>query len=141
MDRMSAVSPARSANGLAQLLRDAFADAISMLFATATFEPQRSLESEVYELVEPHLPILIHKWRKYVGDDIREHELWTKELDAFVGRTFFWPTPAATEAFVKCDRRKLGAMVDKIVANAQFKQDIAQAVLPQTSRFGAAWAD
>jgi hypothetical protein len=138
---MSALSPAHSATGLAQVIRDAFADAIAMLFSTATFAPQRSLESDVYELVEPHLPILIHKRRKYVGDDAREHELWTKELDAFVGRTFFWPTPAATEAFVKCDRRKLGIMVDKIVANEQFKQDVAQAVLPQTSRFGAAWAD
>ncbi|HTT99785.1 MAG TPA: hypothetical protein VMF58_17175 [Rhizomicrobium sp.] len=138
---MSSVSPAHSATGLAQVIRDAFADAIAMLFATATFEPHRSLESEVYELVEPHLAILVHKRRKYFGEDARDHELWAKELDAFVGRTFFWPTPAATEAFVKCDRRKIGAMVDKIVAHAQFKQDIAEAVLPQTSRFGASWAD
>jgi hypothetical protein len=138
---MSSVSPTHSATGLAQVIRDAFADAIAMLFATATFEPHRSLESEVYELVEPHLTILVHKRRKYFGEDARDHELWTKELDAFVGRTFFWPTPAATDAFVKCDRRMIGAMVDKIVANAQFEQDIAEAVLPQTSRFGASWAD
>jgi hypothetical protein len=138
---MSAFSPARSANSLAQVIRDAFADAVAMLFATATFEPQRSLESEVYELVEPHLAILIHKRRKFVGEDVREHELWAKELDAFVGRTFFWPTPATTEAFAKCDRRKIGAMVGKIVAHEQFKQDALQAVLPQTCRFGSSWAD
>jgi hypothetical protein len=138
---MSALSPAHSANGLAQVIRNAFADAIAMVFATMTFEPHRSLESDVHELVEPHLPILVHKRRKYFGEDAREHELWTKELDAFVGRTFFWPTPAATETFVKCDRRKIGAMVDRIVANEQVKQDIAEAVLPATSRFGAAWAD
>lgn len=138
---MSPVSPQHSANGLAQVIRDAFADAISMLFATATFEPRRSLESEVYEMVEPHLAILVHKRRKFVGDDAREHELWTKELDAFVGRTFFWPTPAATEAFVKCDRRKIGKIVDQIVANEHFKQDVAEAVLPQTCRFSSSWAD
>jgi hypothetical protein len=32
-------------------------------------------------------------------------------------------------------------MVDKIVAHEQFKQNLAEAVLPQTSRFGASWAD
>lgn len=138
---MSKALPASPAAGLAQVIRDAFADAIAMLFATATFAPQRSLESEVCELVEPHLPILVHKRRKYFGEDAREHELWVKELDAFVGRTFFWPTPATTEAFAKFDRRKIGKLVDKIVANEQFKQDLAEAVLPQTSRFGAAWAD
>jgi hypothetical protein len=138
---MSAVSLSHSANGLAQVIRDAFADAIAMLFATATFEPQRSLESEVYELVEPHLAILVHKRRKFVGDDIRDHELWVKELDAFVGRTFFWPTPATTEAFAKCDRRKIAAMVDKIVAREQLKEDAARAVLPQTCRFSSSWAD
>jgi hypothetical protein len=138
---MSPVSPAHAATGLAQVIRDAFTDAISMLFATATFEPHRSLESEVYELVEPHLAILVHKRRKFVSDDRREHELWMMELDAFVGRTFFWPTPAKTEAFARCDRRKIGAMVDQIVAHEQLKQEVEQAVLPATSRFGAAWAD
>jgi hypothetical protein len=141
MDRMSARAPAHSANSLAQVIRDAFADAISMLFATATFEPQRSLESEVYEMVEPHLAILVHKHRKFVDDDKREHELWAKELDAFVVRTFFWPTPSATEAFAKYDRHKICALVDKIVAREQFTQDVAQAVLPQTSRFSSSWAD
>jgi hypothetical protein len=141
MDRMSNAVSASPATSLAQVIRDAFADAIAMLFATATFAPQRSLESEVYELVEPHLAILVHKRRRFMGEDPREHELWAKEVDAFVGRTFFWPTPAATEAFAKYDRRKIGKMVDKIVANEQFKRDVAGAVLPQTSRFGASWAD
>ena len=141
MDRMSNAVPKSPATGLAQVIRDAFADAVAMLFATATFEPQRSLESEVYELVEPHLAILVHKRRRFMGEDSREHELWVKELDAFVGRTFFWPTPATTEAFAKFDRRKIGAMVDKIVTNEQFKQDVAQIVLPQTSRFSGSWAD
>ena len=141
MDRMSNAVPASPATGLARVIRDAFADAVAMLFATATFAPQRSLESEVYELVEPHLAILVHKRRKFFGHDVREHELWEKEVDAFVGRTFFWPTPATTEAFAKCDRRKIDVMVDRIVANEQFKQDLAEAVLPQTSRFGASWAD
>ena len=141
MDRISSIASVRSTNGLAQVIRDTFADAIAMLFATATFAPQRSLESEVYELVEPHLAILVHKRRKFVGDDKREHELWSKELDAFVGRTFYWPTPATTEAFAKYDRRKIAAMVDKIVARDQFQQEVAQAILPQTSRFGASWAD
>jgi hypothetical protein len=140
MDRTSAPA-ACATNGFAQVIRNAFADAVAMLFATATFEPHRSLESEVYELVEPHLAIMVHKRRKFIGDDAREHELWAKELDAFVGRTFFWPTPAATEAFARYDRRKIGKMVDKIVAHEQFKQNLAEAVLPQTSRFGASWAD
>ena len=138
---MSALFPAYSANGVAQVIRDAFADAISMLFATATFAPQRSLESEVHELVEPHLAILVHKRQKFVGEDAREHELWAKELDAFVGRTFYWPTPAATEVFAKYDRRKIGTMIDRIVANAQLQPGDAQAVLPQTCRFSSSWAD
>ncbi len=138
---MSKALPASPATGLAQVIRDAFADAVAMLFATATLVPQRSLESEVYELVEPHLAVLVQKRRRFVGQDTREHELWARELDAFVGRTFFWPTPAATEAFAKFNRRKIGVIVDKIVAQEQFTQDPTQAVLPQTSRFGAIWAD
>jgi hypothetical protein len=138
MDRTTAL-PANS--GLAQAIRTAFMDAVAMLFSTATFEPQRSLDAEVYELTEPHLAILIHKRRKFYADDVKEHELWAKELDAFVGRTFFWPTPAATEAFGKFDRRRIGQIVDRIIAQEQMKQDARETQLPATSRFGASWAD
>jgi hypothetical protein len=134
MDRGTALFPAYSASGVAQGIRDAFVEVVSLLFGSAPFAPGAAIDREVEALVEPHLAILVHKRAKF-GD-----ERWVQEVDAFVSRTFFWPEPAATETFGKLDRRQIAQMVDRVVAEAREREPQA-APLPATSRFGASWAD
>jgi hypothetical protein len=134
MDRGTALFPAYSLSGVAQGIRAAFVEVVSLLFGSAPFATGAAIDREVEALVEPHLAILVHKRAKF-GD-----ERWAQEVDAFVGRTFFWPEPAATETFGKLDRRQIAQMVDRIVAEAR-EREPAAAPLPATSRFGASWAD
>ena len=135
MDRGTALFPAYSTNGIARSLREAFGEVASLLFGSAPFAPQATIDLEIYALVEPHLAILVHKHAKFAA------ERWTKEIDDFVGRTFFWPEPAATETYGRLDRRQIARMVDRIVMQERQRAAAAPAELPATSRFGSSWAD
>jgi hypothetical protein len=135
MDRGTALFPAYSTTSLARSIREAFGEVAALLFGSATFSPRPAVDQEVLALVEPHLAILSHKRAKFAA------ERWTRELDAFVSRTFFWPVPAQTETFVKMDRGQLAAMVDRIVVEEQARMAALAATLPTTSRFDSHCAD
>jgi len=135
MDRGTALFPAYSTASLARGIRAAFGEVAALLFGSATFSPRPAVDEEVLALVAPHLAILIHKRGRLAP------ERWTQELDAFVGRTFFWPEPAQTETYGRMDRHQLTRMVDRIVAAEQDRAAAAAAVLPATSRFDSSWAD
>lgn len=135
MDRGTALFPAYSTSAIARSIREAFAEVASLLFGSAPFAPQTAIDREIYGLVEPHLAILVHKHAKFAA------ERWAKEVDDFVGRTFFWPEPAATETFGRLDRREIAQMVDRIVAEERQRSAAAPMELPATSRFGSSWAD
>lgn len=139
MDRGTTLFPAYSSAGIAKSIRDAFGEVAALLFGSATFTPRPAVDDEVFALVEPHLTILIHKRAKLLSGGAPER--WTRELDDFVRRTFFWPEPAATEIFGRMDRRQLAQMVERIVATEQAHGETVAATLPQTSRFGSSWAD
>lgn len=134
MTRGTALFPAYSTAAISRGIREAFGEVAALLFGSATFSPRPAIDDDVHELVEPHLAILTHKRARYVP------ERWNRELDDFVRRTFFWPEPAATEAFGRLDRHQIAALVDRIVAEAQDRQAQA-ATMPQTSRFDSSWAD
>ncbi|MBV9990374.1 MAG: hypothetical protein JOZ72_03695 [Alphaproteobacteria bacterium] len=134
MTRGIALFPAYATAAVSRGIREAFGEVAALLFGSATFSPRPAVESDVHELVEPHLAILVHKRSRYAP------ERWAGELDGFVRRTFFWPEPAVTEAFGRLDRHQLATLVDRIVANEQDRQAEA-AALPQTSRFDSSWAD
>jgi hypothetical protein len=131
MDRGTALFPAYSTTALARSIREAFGEVAEFLFGSATFTPRPAIDDEVRALVEPHLAILAHKRAKFAA------ERWAKELDDFIGRTFFWPEPAASEIFGKMDRRQIAQMVDQVVD----EHSVAATELPQTSRFDSSWAD
>jgi hypothetical protein len=139
MDRGTALFPAYSSAGIAKSIRDAFGEVAALLFGSATFTPRPAVDDEVFALVEPHLAILIHKRAKALSSGA--HGRWAQELDDFVRRTFFWPEPAATEAFGQMDRRELARMVDRVVAAEQAHGEAVAAAMPQTSRFDSSWAD
>jgi hypothetical protein len=130
VDRGAALFPARA--GFTRSVREAFGEVAALLFGSATFGPHPAIDREIYELVAPHLAILIHKRARFAS------ERWSKELHDFVQRTFFWPEPAATETFGKLDRGALAAMVERIVIAEQAR---TAAALPQTRRFDSSWAD
>jgi len=134
MDRGTALFSAYSTSAIAKSIREAFGEVAALLFGSATFTPRPALDDEVLALVEPHLAVLVHKRAKLGAAD----ERWMRELDEFVRRTFFWPEPAASEAFGCGDRRRIAETVDRIVARTQ---TTAAAALPATSRFDSSWAD
>ncbi len=138
MARGTAFFPVYGAGGIAKSIRDAFGEVAALLFGSVTFTSRGAVDHDVFALVEPHLAILVHKRAKLLARGAGER--WAKELDDFVRRTFFWPEPAATESFGRLDRRRLAAIVDGIVAQAQTRE-AARATLPATSRFDSAWAD
>ena len=139
MDRSTALFPAYSSASIAKSIRDAFGEVAALLFGSATFTPRPAVDDEVFALVEPHLAILIHKRAKILSSAAPER--WTRELDDFVRRTFFWPEPAATDLYGRLDRREIGQIVDRFVAGEQQREAARPAELPQTSRFGSSWAD
>lgn len=144
MDRGTALFPAYSLGAVAQGIRDAFGEVVAMLFGGKAFRDRAELESETLAVVEPHLAILVHKRARYLApaeDGTVRHQRWDKELDDFVGRTFFWPLLAPTEAFGTLNRAQIALIVDRIVVRERDRQSAAAAMLPATSRFDSSWAD
>jgi hypothetical protein len=144
MVRSIATLNASAANGIGRSIREALAEVATMLLGSTTFEPQRLIETDVRELVEPHLAILMHKRERFLTPDANgapRNERWTAELDGFVERSFFWPASAANEAHDKVGRRHLVNLVDRIVVAEQRKRAAMNASLPATSRFDSSWAD
>jgi hypothetical protein len=144
MDRTTANFPAYSAPGIARTIRDAFAEVAALLFGSAPFQPRKSLELEVRELIEPQLAILTHKRMRYLTPDVSgaiRSDRWAAELHGFIERSLFWPAPASGEAHGNADRRHLAHLVDRIVAGEQEKAAAEGALLPATSRFDSYWAD
>lgn len=144
MDRSTVSFPAYRSPGYVQTLSDAFVEVATMLFGSATFEPHRSFEAETREMVAPHLAILIHKRDRFLTPDVNGAvlgERWTAELNGFVERSFFWPTPLPNDAPSRMDRQHLVKLVDRIVIDEQRGTAAQGTALPQTSRFGSSWAD
>jgi len=132
MDRSTALFPAYSASGIADGIRDAFAEFAALLFGNTPF-PGHTLEDEVSALVAPQMTLLAHQRGKL------SPERWSEVLDGFVGRTFFW-RGATEERFERVGRQKLCEIVDGLVAEAVRRANDPQP-LPSTSRFDTSWAD
>jgi hypothetical protein len=129
MDRGTALFPAYSANGIARGIAEAFAEIVALLFGA-----RGAIDAEIRAAVEPHMAILLHKKARYTP------QRWTKEVEDFVARTFFWPEPAATDAFGKLGRGEIARIVDRIVAEEQ-QRAVSPAALPATSSFDTSWTD
>jgi len=132
MDRSTALFPAYSASGIADGIRDAFAGFAELLFGNTPF-PGHTLEEEISAIVAPQMALLAHQRGKLAP------ERWRQELDAYVGRIFFW-RGAAEERFERVGRQKLCEIVDRLVAET-VRQANAPQSLPSTSRFDTSWAD
>ena len=98
----------------------------------------RTFEAEMKELIAPHMAVLVHRRAKLLDGASRER--WSDELDNFM-RTSLWPLLGDDRDYAERNRTFVTLMLDVAIAEEQRKASVAHAeIIPQVSRFGAAWA-
>jgi hypothetical protein len=97
--------------------------------------------AELCALSAPHMPVLVHKRAKYLGEPESQMNMrWFSELEDFVTHTI-WPLlfdGSVPEVESKSD---IIEALDAIVASEQRRAAAAKAVedFPHTSRFDTSW--
>ena len=102
-----------------------------------TFE--RSKESELRELVAPHIPVLVHKRERLSALEEQGLRRWTVELHSFVDRVVL-PLLGIRGEVTGNDRNRLVWLIDSFVSDEAERARAAAADLPLTSRFDTSWA-
>lgn len=107
---------------------------------SGSVEPK--LQSEVRELVAPHMAVLVHK-RAKVGATTGpvEDEQWFGELGDFVSR-MLWPYLQDSAALNGRSKNCVAELLDEIVAAEQRNvcERAMADIIPRTSRFDTSWA-
>ena len=99
---------------------------------------RRAFESELAELIAPHMPVLVHRRAKLLESDGKER--WSDELNAFMTRSL-WPLLGSERDYADRNRAFVTLMLDVAIEREQGRSAaIAVAVMPQVSRFDATWA-
>jgi|HubBroStandDraft_6_1064221.scaffolds.fasta_scaffold79511_4 hypothetical protein len=96
----------------------------------------KPLLSEVHELAQPHLAILVHKRAKIISGGNAQaisDERWLTELYRFADR---WSHLTANES----ERGRLIEALDQIVEGEQRRLAAQSSKVPVTSRFDTSWA-
>jgi len=96
----------------------------------------KPLLSEVHELAQPHLAILVHKRAKIIsgsGAQAMSDERWSAELYRLADR---WPHLITSES----ERGRLIEALDQIVEGEQRRLAAQSSKIPVTSRFDTSWA-
>ncbi|MBI3678639.1 MAG: hypothetical protein HY243_18670 [Proteobacteria bacterium] len=102
-----------------------------------TFE--RSKESELRELVAPHIPVLVHKRERFSVQDEQGLKHWTVELHSFIDRVVL-PLLGIRGEVTGNDRNRLVRLIDTFVSDEVERAKAAETTLPLTSRFDTSWA-
>lgn len=98
----------------------------------------RAFESEVRELVAPHMAVLAHRRAKLLDSAGRER--WADELEGFI-RQNLWPLLGDARDYAQRNGAFVTLMLDVAVAEAQRKAAVPRAQgVPLTARFDNAWA-
>lgn len=97
---------------------------------------RRALESELRELIAPHLPILMHRRAKLLENSGG----WCDELESFM-RTSLWPMLGADLDYAERNRTFVTLLIDVMIEREQRRTAQMNAVaMPLVSRFDASWA-
>ncbi|HXC56619.1 MAG TPA: hypothetical protein VNU97_15075 [Rhizomicrobium sp.] len=97
-----------------------------------------AFESELRELVAPHMAVLAHRRAKLL-DDAGEAR-WSDELDAFMSRNL-WPLLGEFRDYATRNRTFVTLLLDVAIAEAQRVAAAPRAeIIPLVSRFDATWA-
>lgn len=122
-------------------LVDAFK--VNLEFLTSGFENSPESRSfvatELRELIERDMAILIHKRNKWVDGNEPARERWFADLESFVGRTLR-PQLAGQSVIALWNDVALMRVLDGLVANEQAVLATAPARVPVTCRFDSHWA-
>ena len=125
-------------------MREQFVEACKQVFGFLVqgidFEAdkRRAFESELTELIAPHMPVLVHRRAKLLESDGQGR--WSDELDTFMRRNL-WPLLGSERAYADRNRTFVTLMLDVAIEREQGRSAaIAVAVMPQVSRFDATWA-
>ena len=99
---------------------------------------RRALESELRELIAPHMPILMHRRAKLL--ERAEKACWCDELDSFM-RTRLWPLLGANLDYAERNRTFVTLLIDVMIEREQRRTtQTSAAAVPLVSRFDASWA-
>jgi hypothetical protein len=118
----------------------AFRQVVGFLIQGIDFEADgwRAFESDLKQLIAPHMPVLVHRRAKLLAGAGRER--WSDELDAFM-RHSLWPLLGDDRDYAERNRTFVTLMLDVAIAEEQRRIDAPHAeMIPQVSRFGASWA-
>ena len=101
-------------------------------------ERRRAFESDLKELMAPHMPVLTHRRAKLL--ETCGQERWSDELDAFM-RQSLWPFLGADLDYAESNRAFVTLILDVAIEREQRRnsQDCEVAV-PLVSRFDTSWA-
>lgn len=123
-------------------LVDAFK--VNLEFLTSGFKklPQSTgfAATELRELIERDMAILVHQRNKWVEGNEPARERWFSDLEAFVGRTLR-PKLAGQSVIALWNDVALMRMLDSMVENEQVALARAPSRLPVTCRFDSNWAN
>jgi hypothetical protein len=112
---------------------------LAIEFADASRE-HVAAQSELRELAEPYMPVLMHK-REKLKSCIDGDPRWAAELSQFVGNTI-WPQVAKDEAFAGRSQQAIVHLLDGIIASAQseLSERNVHETTPVTWRVDTGWA-
>jgi hypothetical protein len=102
---------------------------------------QIAFESELVNLVTPHLPVLAHKRaRMFVPTDEGAVERWSLELHCFLDRSVL-PLMGADRAYALRNRALVATLVDREIAREQVRaaERNTTEFLPRVTRFESSW--
>jgi hypothetical protein len=118
----------------------AFKQVLGFLAQGIEFEAERrrAFETELKELIAPHMPVLVHRRAKLLASAGQER--WSDELDSFM-RQSLWPLLGSDLDYAERNRTFVTLLLDVAIEREQRRaSEACAAVIPLVSRFDATWA-
>jgi hypothetical protein len=118
----------------------AFRQVVGFLVQGIDFEANgwRAFESEMRELIAPHMAVLVHRRTKLL--DGSDGSRWSEELDTFM-RNSLWPLLGDDRDYADRNRNFVTLMLDVAIAEEQRRAHAARtSELPFVRSFDASWA-
>jgi len=100
-----------------------------------------AFESEIAELIAPHLAVLVHKRRRmFVADDEGAVQRWLLDLRGFIDSTLI-PVMGANRTYAERNRGLVTDFLDRLIAREQSKpaEQSTGRVLPCVTPFDSGW--
>ena len=101
-------------------------------------ERRRVFETDLKELIAPHLPVLVHRREKLL--ETCGQERWSDELDSFMHKSL-WPSLGADLDYAERNRTFVTLILDVAIEREQRRgSPDGDVAVPCVSRFNTSWA-